>query len=153
MDSLEKLRLDLPPVKELLAGCYSPEMQAAFPDVDPGLVPFGYLILMQIRTPRSKIGSIIVTDISRDDEKWRVQTGLVRALGPSAFKRRDDLKPWPEGDWCKPGDFVRCPIYGGDRWVVPIPGGKADDNAIFLIVKDTDLIGRVTTDPMKIITS
>ena len=140
-------------VAELFGDAYTPAMKEAFPDVDPGVQPYGYLIVLQIRTPLKKIGSIIMADESRDAEKFRVQTGLVRCLGPAAFKRRDTLEPWREGDWCRPGDFVRCPMWGGDRWEVQVPGGKPDDKALFLICKDTDLIGRVTMDPAKMITS
>ena len=155
MDSIERLRGadNLSSVKDLLGANYTKEMQEAFPDVDPGIMPFGYLIVLQIRTPRRKIGSIIVSDNERDAERYRVQSGLVRAMGPSAFKRRDTLEEWPEGAWCRLGSFVRCPMWGGDRWEVPVPGGKPDDKAVFLTVKDTDLIGLITVDPMKIITS
>lgn len=144
------------PVKDILGKRYDASLKEAFPDVDPGIIPFGYLILLQIRTPKATAGSkglILKIDDTKDAEKWRVQTGLVRAMGPSAFKRRDTLAPWPEGDWCQAGDFVRCPIWGGDRWEVDVPGNKAGDKAIFMMVKDTDLIGKVTTDPMNIITS
>lgn len=129
-------------------------LKIAFPDVQPGVKPFGYLVLMQLRTPRKLTKSgLIIPDESRDAERYRVQTGLVRDMGPSAFKRRDNLLPWPEGDWCKIGDFVRCPMYGGDRWIVPLKGGDPDDHAVFIICKDTDLIGKVTGDPLAVITS
>lgn len=129
-------------------------IKLAFPDVDPGIVPFGYLVLLQLRTPRKvSKGGLIIPDDSRDAERYRVQTGLVRGFGPSAFKRRDNLLPWPEGDWCKQGDFVRCPMYGGDRWIVPVPGGLPDEHAVFMICKDTDLIGLVTGDPLAVVTS
>jgi hypothetical protein len=83
-----------------------------------------------------------------------VQTGLVRAMGPSSFKRRDTLEEWPEGNWCFNGDFVRCPMYGGDRWIVPVPNSVAkDDHAIFMMCKDTDLTGLVTGDPLTVVTS
>ena len=148
-------RLRPPPMKsvaEILGDRYTPAFKDAFPDIDPGIDPFGYLILLQISMPKKKIGTIIVPDESKDAERWRVQTGLVRAMGPSAFKRRDTLEPWKEGEWCAVGDFVRCPMYGGDRWEVKIPG-TSSDKALFLMVKDTDLIGLVRTDPINLITS
>lgn len=134
---------------------YTDAVKVSFPDVDPGIVPFGYLVLVQLRTPRRlSQGGLIIPDETRDAERYRVQTGLVRAMGPSAFKRRDTLEPWPEGNWCYPGHFVRCPMYGGDRWVVPVSGGQTkDEHAVFMICKDTDLIGRVTGDPLAVITS
>jgi len=97
-------------VRELLGDKYTKTFEEGFPDVDPGVIPFGYLVLLQIRTPLKKIGSLIIPDTAQDAEKWRVQTGLVRGLGPTVFKRRDTLEPWPENAWCKEGQFVRCPI-------------------------------------------
>jgi len=142
-------------VASLLGHRYDDALKISFPDVDPGVVPFGYLVLMQLRTPRKlSKGGLIIPDESRDAERYRVQTGLVRSLGPSAFKRRDNLEPWKEGAWCLPGDFVRCPMYGGDRWIVPVPGGQTkDEHAVFMICKDVDLIGRVTGDPLVVVTS
>lgn len=141
-------------VKEILGDRYTDALKVSFPDVDPGIVPFGYLILLQLRTPRRLVGKIIIPDVVQDAERYRVQTGMVRGLGPSAFKNRSTGAPWVEGDWCEPGDFVRCPMYGGDRWIVPVPGGAtADEHAVFMMIKDTDLIGRVTGDPLAVVTS
>ena len=130
----------------------STAMDIAFPVIDPGIKPFGYLVLLQLRTPRKITkGGLIIPDDTRDNERYRIQTGKVISMGPSAFRRRDTLEQWPEGDWCKVGEFVRCPMYGGDRWIVPT--GNLDEHAVFMICKDTDLIGLVTGDPLSIITS
>jgi co-chaperonin GroES (HSP10) len=143
------------PVSEVLGDRYDDTFKLAFPDVEPGIQPFGYLVLLQLRTPRKMSrGGLIIPDDSRDAERYRVQTGLVRALGPAAFKDRKTLVPWVEGPWCQPGHFVRCPMYGGDRWIVPVPGGQTkDEHAVFMICRDTDLIGRVTGDPLAVVTS
>ena len=128
------------------------ELLEAFPEIDPGIRPFGYLVLLQLRTPRKKsAGGLIIIDDTRDAERYRVQTGKVISMGPSAFRRRDTLEKWPEGEWCAVGDFVRCPMYGGDRWVVKT--GEGDEHAVFIIMKDTDLIGLVTGNPLAVITS
>lgn len=120
----------------------------AFPDVDPGIQPFGSRLLIQIRTPRTKsAGGIIIDSGSRDTEKWNTQVGKVVSVGPLAFKNRTTQETWPEGDWCKAGDFVRVPKYGGDRWEVPLPNGE---NAMFVIFNDLDVIGQVTGDPLAI---
>ena len=71
-------------------------------------------------------------------------------MGPSTFKRRDTLEPWPEGAWCAVGDFVRAPMYGGDRWEVPV---NEHEKALFVAIKDTDLIGLVTADPLGVTNS
>jgi co-chaperonin GroES (HSP10) len=130
-------------------------MKAAFPDVHPGIIPFGYNVLLQLRTPKVvSRGGIIIPDDARDAERFRVQTGLVRAFGPSAFRNRNTMESWPEGAWCSEGDFVRCPLYGGDRWLVPLKDYEnKEDVAVFIICKDTDLIGLVMRDPLDIVTS
>lgn len=120
----------------------------AFPAVDAGIQPFGSRILVQIRTPKRKSsGGIIIDTGSRDTEKWNTQVAKVVALGPLAFKNRDTMASWPEGDWCKAGDFVRVAKYGGDRWEVPMADGES---AMFVIFNDLDIIGKVTGDPLAI---
>lgn len=140
---------DIKSNKELLGPRYTGEMRQAFPDIAPPFYPFGYLLVLQLQTPKRKSkGGLILADETRDAEKYRTQTALVRCMGPAAFRRRDTMEPWPEGDWCHPGDFVRAPLYGGDR--VAVPFGKGDDEAIFITVRDTELIGLVLGDPLDI---
>jgi co-chaperonin GroES (HSP10) len=95
-------------------------IEQAFPDVAPGLRPFGSRVLVQIRTPMRKTrGGIHLPEESRETEQWNTQVAKVIALGPVAYCNRDTLEKWPEGEWCQPGAFIRCPKYGGDRWEVP----------------------------------
>lgn len=119
----------------------------AFPEVDPGLVPLGSRIVVQLRQPKMKAGSIFLADETRDAEKWNTQIALVRVIGPVAFRSRSDLDHWPEGEWVQPGDFVRVPKYNGDRIEVPYPGGKA----LFAVFNDLELIAKVTGNPLDIV--
>ncbi len=120
----------------------------AFPDVHPGIQPFGSRVLVQIRTPRRvSRGGIILSAETQDTEKWNTQVAKVISVGPLAFKNRDTQKTWPEGEWCKPGDFVRVPKYGGDRWEVPV---NKNDSAMFVIFNDLDIIGQVVGDPLAV---
>jgi co-chaperonin GroES (HSP10) len=129
---------------------YEDAMAEAFPAVDAGIQPFGSRVLIQIRTPKKKSAGGIIIDIhgSNETEKWNTQIGKVVALGPLAFKNRNDMKTWPEGEWCKAGEYVRVAKYGGDRWEVKIPG--KDESAMFVIFNDLDIIGQVTGDPLAI---
>jgi len=129
---------------------YEDAMAEAFPAVDAGIQPFGSRVLIQIRTPKKKSAGGIIIDIhgSNETEKWNTQIGKVIALGPLAFKNRNDMKSWPEGDWCKADEYVRVAKYGGDRWEVKIPG--TDASAMFVIFNDLDIIGQVTGDPLAI---
>lgn len=129
---------------------YEDAMAEAFPAVDAGIQPFGSRVLIQIRTPKKKSAGGIIIDIhgSNETEKWNTQIGKVVALGPLAFKNRDSMTTWPEGEWCKAGEYVRVAKYGGDRWEVKIPG--TNDSAMFVIFNDLDIIGQVTGDPLAI---
>lgn len=123
-------------------------MKEAFPAVEAGILPFGSRVLVQIRTPKTTTaGGIILSTDTKDTEKWNTQVAKVISIGPVAFKNRTTLESWPEGDWCQEGDFVRVAKYGGDRWEVPLPNGES---AMFVIFNDLDIIGKVTSDPLKI---
>lgn len=120
----------------------------AFPDVDPLFEPYGSRVVAQIRNPQKKTKSgLIIPEDAQDTEKWNTQVALVRAVGPLAFCNRETMKPWAEGLWCAPGEFVRVPKYGGDRWEVPLAdGGKA----LFIVFNDLDVIGRFMADPLNV---
>ena len=124
----------------------------AFPACDPGVTPFGSRVLVQIRTPKKKTaGGIMLVGETRETEHYNTQVAKVIAVGSLAFKNRNTMESWPEGSWCAPGDFVRVPKYGGDRWEVPL--GMKDGNnesAMFVIFNDLDIIGQVTGDPLAI---
>lgn len=127
---------------------YEDALAEAFPAVDAGVQPFGSRVLVQIRTPKKKVGSIILAQDTKDTEKWNTQVAKVIAVGPLAFKKRDSLEPWPEGNWVSVGDYVRMPKWGGDRWEVPIEG--TEETALFSIFNDHEVIAKVTGDPMKV---
>ena len=127
---------------------YENALAEAFPVAQAGIQPFGSRVLVQIRSPRQKTASGIILDTgSVDTEKWNTQVGKVVSVGPLAFKNRTTMSPWPEGSWCKEGDYVRVAKYGGDRWEVPLPDGNT---ALFVIFNDLDIIGQVEGDPLLI---
>jgi len=121
-------------------------LDEAFPAVDPGVQPFGSRVLCQIRLAKKKTaGGIILTGDTKDTETWNTQIAKVVSIGSLAFKNRNTQQSWPEGSWCEVGDFVRVPKYGGDKWTVKI---NDDEEIIFVILNDLDLIGKVTGDPL-----
>ena len=61
------------------------------------------------------------------------------------------MKTWPEGSWVGPGDFVRAPKYGGDRWSVRYNDKSGDEQeAMFVILNDLDIVGLITGDPLAV---
>jgi co-chaperonin GroES (HSP10) len=132
------------------------DIDQAFPTVEPGLRPFGSLVLVQKRSPRTVTrGGIYVPQDTQETEFWNTQVAKVISLGPAAFKNRDTLEPWPEGAWCREGAYVRVPKYGGDRWLVDLPGAESRrigvDQACFCIFNDLDLIGEITCNPLEVV--
>jgi co-chaperonin GroES (HSP10) len=125
------------------------ELREAFPAVDPGAVPVGGRLLVQWRQVRKTVTSsgIVLVEETKETEKWNTQVAKVISLGPLAFKKRDSLEPWPEGNWVQVGDYVRVPKWGGDRWEVPI---SEDETALFSIFNDHEVIAKVTGDPLKV---
>ena len=127
------------------------EMAWAFPSVDPGAIPLGGRILVQLRRTKKAItaSGIILVEETKETEKWQNMVAKVIEIGPLAFKHRDTMLSWPEGSWCAVGDFIRVPKWGGDRWEVKVPGeDKTEDSALFMVLNDHEAIAKLTGDPL-----
>lgn len=121
------------------------DMYEPFPEIDSLHEPTGHDVLVQLRTPMERsAGGVIIAKESRDIELWNNQVAVIRAVGPVAYRNRETLNPWPEGAWCKVGDYVRVPKYGGERWMVKVTPTK---EALFALFRDTEIRARVTGDP------
>lgn len=134
---------------------YAKEFAEAFPTVDPLHYPLGTNILLQVRTPISRKGSIILHEDVKETEKWNTQVGRVVAIGPMAYRDAETLDLWPEGKWVEEGDFVRFPKYGSDKWAVRFkvqirPGFEVEQEALFILVPTRDVFAVVTGDPLQV---
>jgi co-chaperonin GroES (HSP10) len=118
------------------------------PHVDPRFVPFGTRVLIQLRRTQTKSkGGILLVEETKTDKRFAEQIAMVHSMGSLAFRKRDTMEPWPEGQWCKPGDFVRVPRFNGDRWHVRMEDGG--EPVTFVLYNDYELFGRITGDPLK----
>lgn len=126
----------------------SADLQEAFPVVDPGAVPLGARVLVQMRLPKRKMTSsgIILAAETVDTEKAQNPIGKVVAIGPLAFKKRDTMEDWPEGSWVEVGDYVRVPRWTGDRWEVPV---SQDDVVQFMLMNDHEVVAKLTSNPLE----
>lgn len=136
-------------------GILEQTIDEAFPVVDPGLSPFGSLVLLQIKAAATRTKSgLILTQGTVETESDNTRIAKVIAVGPLAFHSRDTQTKWPEGAWASPGEFVRIPIYGGDRWRVLVSetkdarGEKVKIFAEFALIEDLQLKGKITGDPL-----
>jgi co-chaperonin GroES (HSP10) len=127
------------------------EMAWAFPEINPGMQPFGGRVIVQLRRIKKKTTSagIILVEETKETEKWQNMIGKIVAIGPLAFKNRDTMAEWPEGTWAQSGDFVRVPKWGGDRWEVKVPSDdNIEDPVLFMTLNDHELIAKVTGNPL-----
>src|SRR6266850_944502 len=120
-------------------------LEHAFPDVEPGVRPYGSRVLVQIKNGAgtTKAG-LWVNDGLVQTENDNTQVAKVVKLGIGAFRSRSDLSPWPEldrGDCPKVGDFVRIPLHTNTQnaWTVPVPG--KDYRVTFTLVDDLQILG------------
>jgi co-chaperonin GroES (HSP10) len=121
-------------------------LDEAFPDVDPGVVPLGARVLIQLRRVAKKTQSgIVLVEETQETVKWNNQVGRVVALGALAFRNRQNMEPWAEGVWLGVGDFVRVPRWNGDRVEVPVKDG---DPVVFVTFNDHEMISKITGDPL-----
>jgi co-chaperonin GroES (HSP10) len=113
-----------------------------FPNINPGIIPNGNRILIQMRAPKQKSdGGIYLPDNMSTSQLYEEQIGRVVAIGSSAFHSQTTMTPWPEGEPFAVGDFVRVPKFGAERiW--------QKDEALFEIVRDFDVIGVVLCNPL-----
>lgn len=112
-----------------------------FPDVDPNFEPLGTLVLLQVAIAKEKMkdSELVLPEEVRATIQANMQVAKVISHGALAFHNRNTGALWPEGAWVKPGDFVRIPRYGGDRWEVKYKDGVV----MFVLLKDLELPGRI----------
>jgi len=98
--------------------------------------PRGYRILIAIPEISVKTeGGVIIPDKIRNAEETASLIGVVLKVGPEAYS---DASRFPNGSWCKEGDFVIFRSYSGTRFKVH---GKE-----FRLIND-DTVEAVVEDP------
>ena len=121
------------------------DLETAFPQIDPGVIPLGARVIIQLRTVRSRTESgLILVDDTKTFNKANTQLGKLISIGPIAFRNRDTGQLWREGVWAHPGDLIRVPKWGGDRFERKIPG--TEDTAIFCIFSHHEIIAKINPE-------
>ena len=84
-------------------------------------------------------GGLLLTDKAIEEQQLTTNVGLILNMGPDAYA---DKTKYPNGPWCKEGDWVVFARYAGSR--VKIEGGEIrilNDDEILSTVKDpTDIL-------------
>lgn len=100
------------------------KLEQLFPDAPCPLKPCGGWVVVQDRLVLKKIGSIILTDLSREDKKLRETVARVVKIGPIAGWEEilaDFLPGWP---WFQPGQFVKLSPHSSTRTEADDDEGK-----------------------------
>lgn len=98
--------------------------------------PSGYRLMLAMPQVKEKTdGGIFLADNQKSQEQVAAVVGFVVDMGPDAYK---DPAKFPNGPWCKKGDWVICRTYSGTR--IKINGQE------FRFVND-DTIDGVIDDP------
>ena len=103
--------------------------------------PSGYRILIAIpkKEETFKDSKIIIAESERRKEEIASIVGMVIKLGPQAYA---DPDKFPDGPWCKEGDFIIMRSYSGTRFKVTTPDGDQE----FRLIND-DTVEAVIADP------
>ena len=101
-------------------------------------VPTGWrLLVLPFKMKEKTKGGIIMSDVTIERQQVASQCGLVVALGDQCY----DKERYPEGPWCKKGDWVVFARYAGSR--IQIDGGEVrllnDDEILATIENPEDI--------------
>ena len=100
--------------------------------------PTGWRILvLPFKMKEKSKGGIIHTESTLERQQVASTCGLVQAMGPNCY----DKEKFPEGPWCKKGDWVIFARYAGSR--IQIDGGEVrllnDDEVLATIENPEDI--------------
>lgn len=99
--------------------------------------PTGWrVIVLPYRGARKTKGGIELADQTLERQQLTTTCAYVLAVGPLAFK---DTNKFPDGAWCKEGDWIIFGRYAGAR--MAIDGGEIrilNDDEILALVSDPE---------------
>ena len=102
--------------------------------------PTGWrLLVLPFKMKEKTKGGIIMGQDTLEKQQVASQCGNVLAMGPDAY---GDEKRFPDGPWCKVGDWVMFARYAGSR--IKIEGGEVrllnDDEVLATIKNPEDIL-------------
>ena len=99
--------------------------------------PTGWrLIVLPFKMDERTKGGIIMNESILEKQQVASQCGNVLAMGPQCYK---DKERYPDGPWCKVGDWVIFARYAGSR--IQIEGGEIrllNEDEILATVKNPE---------------
>ena len=116
--SISKPKIHLP--NKELVGVKKSEKKEITNEKDKLPQPTGWrLIVLPFKMDEKTKGGIIMNETTLEKQQVASQCGNVLAMGPQCYT---DKERYPEGPWCKVGDWVIFARYAGSR--IQIEGGE-----------------------------
>ncbi len=102
--------------------------------------PTGWrLLVLPFKMKDKTKGGIVLAESTLEKQQVASQCGLILTMGPQCYM---DKERYPEGPWCKVGDWVMFARYAGSR--IKIEGGEIrllnDDEILATIKSPEDLL-------------
>ena len=104
--------------------------------------PVGYRVLVALPQPKETFdgSSILKTETAKNQDHIMSIIGLVVDMGDGAYADKDRF---PDGPWCKEGDFVMFRMNSGTRFTVGgIEYRLMNDDSVEAVVADPTGIQR-----------
>lgn len=103
-------------------------------------IPTGWrMVLLPFQGKKKSDGGVFIPDQVRDREQLATVCGYVLKMGPDCYK---DKNKFPNGAWCKEGEWVIFGRYAGSRF--RIEGGEVR------LLNDDEILARIS-DPNDIV--
>ena len=75
--------------------------------------PTGWrMLVLPFKMKEKTKGGVILAETTLERQQVASQTGLVLRMGPDCYRDKDR---YPDGPWCKEGDWVMFARYAGSR--------------------------------------
>lgn len=109
-------------------------------------VPTGWQLLLTPYEPEKVTkGGIILTDKQVEHDKLSSQVAYVAAVGDSAYQ---DARRFPNGPWCKEGDWIIISKWGGRRFNYHGTAFRMiNDDEVLGVVKDPEAVFQTAEAP------
>jgi chaperonin GroES len=99
--------------------------------------PTGWrIVLLPYKGAEKSKGGILLSDQTREKQQITTVCAYVLAVGPLAYK---DTVKFPEGAWCKEGDWIIFGRYAGAR--IGLDGGEVriiNDDEVLAVIGDPE---------------
>ena len=102
--------------------------------------PTGWrLLVLPFKMKEKTKGGLYMAETTLERQQVASQCGLVLRMGPDCYK---DKERYPDGPWCKEGEWVMFARYAGSR--IKIEGGEIrllnDDEVLATIKNPEDIL-------------